>query len=574
MTPYRFASLLALALWLAGCNTLARFDVAAEPPAGAGARPAASSVDADIVYGALAGHIAAQRGEYAEAHRQYQFAARLSRSPGLAELATKAALAAQDRDAARAAVQTWLEFNPQTLPGLQISALLYAQQGRQDRAVEELRRLVELRRRGGGDGYLDVARLLAKVADAGLRLDLMRRLAAGRETDAEALFALALVEAGAGQPGAAERAVRQVLALRPGWDEAQVLLVRTLAAQSRLPEARVALERFLADSPDDIKLRGAYARLLVEQEDLPAAQTQFLLLLRQRPDDADSLFALGILALQLDQPELAKKYLEQVYALGGHRDDAAFYLGQIYEAEQAPEPAMEWYDRVEADKLFEARVRIARLRADAGEVERAREILQQLRGQAGKGVAQIDLVEAELLRDLKQHQAALEVLTRALQREPDNEDLLYTRALTAVAVDRIDILETDLRAILARDPDHADALNALGYTLADRTDRLQEALGYIERALALKPDSPAVLDSMGWIQYRLGRPGEALRYLWRAMELLPDAEIASHLGEVLWVRGERERARQVWREALEREPGSTYILRVMERFGERPGPSR
>jgi tetratricopeptide (TPR) repeat protein len=562
-----------MALWLAGCESLPAPEqsVAQIPPAQVKA-PAerASPLYSDIVYSVLAGDIAAQRNEPQEAFKYYLYAAKLARRPELAELAARAALSAQDEAAARRAVALWLELDPESLPALQISALLYAQAGDLERAVAEFLRVTDMLNRSGRNGFLEVARLLAKVSRGDLRLHLMRRLAEGRENDADALFALALVEVGSHHFAEGEAVTRRVLALRPRWDEARVLLVRVLGAQNKQREARAALERFLADRPDDSKLRAAYARLLVEQGELDAARVQFETLLRTDPTDGDTLFALGILAMQEERNRQAIGYLERLYELGAHREDAAFYLGQIQEAQGRPQEALRWYARVGGSKTFEARVRSARIRAEQGEIGRAREMLQQMRGQMGKEASQVDLVEAEILSDLKQYQAAIDVLTSALGREPDNEDLLYSRALVAVNLDRMDILERDLHKILEQDPNHADALNALGYTLADQTDRYQEALGYISRAFALKPDSAAVLDSMGWVQYRLGNRPDALRYLWRAMEALPDAEIASHLGEVLWEEGERERAREVWRSALEREPGSEYILRIMERYGEAP----
>ena len=420
----------------------------------------------------------------------------------------------------------------------------------------------------GHNGYIEAAHLLAKIGDASLRLGLMRELVAGHEDDPQALFALALVEVGSHNLPQAEAATRRALALRPGWNEARVLLVRILGAQNKTQEARRALERFLAESPEDVTLRAAYARLLVEQEDLRAARAQFERVLEHEPEDADTLFALGILSLQLGERGAAKDYLRRLHATGSHTDDAAFYLGQILEEEGDVQAALRWYNKADGAHSFDAQVRIARLYASQGKVRRAREIIQQIRAHAGKeSEVQLDLVEGQILRDVKHYDAAMEVLTRALQDNPDNHDILYARALVAASLGRLDILERDLRRILDQDPRHADALNALGYTLADQTDRHAEALGYIQRALRLKPDSAAVLDSMGWVQYRMGNNEEALRYLWRALDLLPDAEIAAHLGEVLWAAGERKRARKVWEDALAREPQSDYLLRVLDRYG-------
>ncbi len=568
-------SMVVAAVWLSGCQTLTPQDAAVEK---APATIAAAAVKAparvspllsDIVYSVLAGDIATQRDNYLEAYKHYLHAARLGRNAGLAELATKSALAAQDEEAGKKAVEFWVDLTPDHVGALQIAALLKAQEGDLDGAVAYLRRVVEIRGGQGADGYLDVARLLTKIGDVELRLELIRRLTAGQEDDPQALFALALVEMGSGNLELAEAAVRRVLQLRPDWNEARVLLVRTLGAQNKKQAARVTLKQFLHDYPEDSKLRAAYARLLLEQEDLAGARHQFERLLKEDPEDGDTLFALGVLAVHEERSDAAKEYFRRLYATGEHQNDAAFYLGQIMEGEGDGKGALTWYKKVEGSNLLDARVRIARILARRGEVSRAQEIIQQLRAQTGKESIQLDLIEGEILGEIKQYQAAIDVFTRALEEHPGNPELLYARALSAANIDRLDLLERDLQRILERDPDHVDALNALGYTLADQTDRYQDALGYIEQALRLKPDSAAVLDSMGWVQYRLGNNQKALRYLWRAMELMPDSEIAAHLGEVLWQQGERKRARQVWKEALVKEPGSEYLLRVLERYKQR-----
>jgi tetratricopeptide (TPR) repeat protein len=530
-------------------------------------KPAPPGGLSDVVYNTLAGDLAIQRGAYLVAHRHYLDAARASSNAGLAELATKAGLAGQDQAASLAGVKLWLTLGPDSEAALQIAALLAAQDNDLDAAVGYLRRVVELNEAAGENGFLEVARLLTKVRNSDLRLNLMRRLTVGREQDPDALFALALVEAGSRNLPQAEAAARRVLELRPDWDEARALLVRMLASQGKTAEARLELERFLKDSPEDHKLRAVYARLLVEEEELEAALEQFRRLLDADPNDADALLALGILSLHLEQREQAKEYMRRLYRTEGRKDEAAFHLGQIYEDEGNQREALRWFQDAGGERLLEAQIRIARIHAERGETSRAREVIQQLRARHGQDAVQLDLIEGEILRDAKHYEEAMEVFTQALERHPDNHDLLYSRALTAVYVQRIDVLERDLRLIIAQDPQHVDALNALGYTLADQTDRYQEAYEYIQRALALKPDSAAVLDSMGWVLYRLGRHQEALRYLWRAIALLPDSEIAAHLGEVLWESGERQRAQRVWDEALEREPDSEHLRRVLERYG-------
>jgi len=569
------------ALLLSACQSLPPQDaVAAEATDQAGSGKGAEAVAAsttissavlpDVVYSVLAGDIATQRGRYLEAYKHYFYAAGLGRQAELAELATKSALAAQAQEEGREAVALWLELSPDHVGALQIGALLAIEENDMDLAASYLRRVISVSAARGEDGYLEVARLLTKIGDEPLRLQLMRRLVADAQDDPQALFALALVEMSSSNVVESEAVLRRALELRPDWHEARVLLVRALGTQEKDQEARQTLERFLGDYPDDTKLRAAYARLLLQQEDVDAAERQFQLLLKDDPENPDTLFALAILALHQEERDAAKEYFRRLHATGKHADEAAFYLGQLLEEDGQEAEALTWYQKVEGSDEGDARVRIARIHAKRGEVSRAREIIQQLRGEVVEDTVQLDLIEGEILSDVKQYQAAVDVLTRALQEHPGHPDLLYARGLTAVNLDRIDIMEQDLREILKQEPDHADALNALGYTLADRTDRYQEALGYIQKALVLKPESPAILDSMGWVQYRLGNQEEALRYLTQAMEQLPDPEIAAHLGEVLWHKGERERARKIWKEALANNPDNDYLLRVLKRFNQLP----
>lgn len=177
----------------------------------------------------------------------------------------------------------------------------------------------------------------------------------------------------------------------------------------------------------------------------------------------------------------------------------------------------------------------------------------------------IYLVEGTILAERDRPQEAMEVYDEALEAFPSDHDLLYARGLHAFSLGRLDAMEDDFKAILAEDPEDAEALNALGYSLADRTERFAEALSYIERALALKPDDPAILDSMGWVQFRLGNPEQALDYLRKALAAMPDGEIAAHLGEVLWTLGRHDEARRTWKAALDQDPEHEYLLRVISR---------
>ncbi|NIO42576.1 MAG: tetratricopeptide repeat protein, partial [Burkholderiales bacterium] len=215
---------------------------------------------------------------------------------------------------------------------------------------------------------------------------------------------------------------------------------------------------------------------------------------------------------------------------------------------------------------FEAQTRLGVVIARQGHLEAAREHLHGIETQSDEQRVQLFLAEEQILREAKKYAEALETLNESLEALPRNQDLLYARALIGEKLDLVELAERDLRAILEQDPDNAQALNALGYTLADRTTRYKEALVLIERALALKPDDPFILDSMGWVQYRLGNNTEAIKYLKRALSIRNDAEISAHLGEVLWVTGDRMQARSVWKKALEDTPDNDTLLGIIKKF--------
>jgi len=231
-----------------------------------------------------------------------------------------------------------------------------------------------------------------------------------------------------------------------------------------------------------------------------------------------------------------------------------------------PEAASRWYDKVRGVHALDARIRLTRLEAQGGDLTNARERLRQLRDQNRKQAVLLYLVEAELLTEMGLNPEAMKVYDAALAAYPDDRELLYARGLHGAAMQRLEVVERDLRRLLELEPDHADALNALGYSLADMSDQYAEALELIQRALALKPDEGAILDSMGWVQYRLGNLELALDYLRQASAKLPDdPEVAAHLGEVLWALGQKDEARQVWDQARAAAPEHAYLLRVIGR---------
>lgn len=557
-------------VWLlqAGCSTFG-------PPSGPQPR-AASAVgpadpEAEAVSEVLAGEIAGQSGDLEEALRHYLRAAELSDDPRLAARATRIAVYAGNPDeAALRAARRWLELEPDSVEARQTLALLHVRQGRPEEAVEHLDAVVRLLGDGKGHGYLAVAASLAKEKDSAAALEAMERLVARHEREPAAWYALGFLALEAGDADRALEAAGRALALDPGHVQARVLRADAYLAQGRVDDAVASMREAVEVSPRSFDLRLRLGRLLVRAERYAQARAVFEALLRERPADPTLVYTLGLLNLQARDLDAARRYFRQLAeAAGDRRHEAWFYLGQIAEEQGRTREALRWYRRIEPGEYFiESRGRMADLLATRGRLEEARAVLARARARvssAAEGV-RLYLMEGQLLREAEKYREGVELYNRALTEYPGNEDLLYARAIMAEALGRVDWTERDLKAILEADPDNAAALNALGYTLADHNLRLEEALGYIRRAMELTPDDPAVIDSMGWVQYRLGNLEEAERYLRRAYAALKDAEIAGHLAEVLWKRGKREEARRILHEALKAHPEDRYLKTLAERI--------
>jgi tetratricopeptide (TPR) repeat protein len=273
------------------------------------------------------------------------------------------------------------------------------------------------------------------------------------------------------------------------------------------------------------------------------------------------------LSLQTNQLEEANKIFKQLVKSGQRVQESSYYLGQIAEQQGKPDLAVQWYKVVSAGHYnVDAQIRIAMIDAKAGKIEQARERLNGLQADSLEIQQQILLAEGEILREAKMYQEAYDLYSEGLASMPDNVNILYARALTAEKIERLDVTFADLEKIIKLDPNNEQALNALGYTLVDRTDRLEEGLEYILKAYAINPDDAATLDSLGWAYYRLGNYAEALKYLRKAFEKLNDSEIAAHLGEVLWVMGEHDSARDIWEDALQATPSHKLLNDVIKRF--------
>jgi tetratricopeptide (TPR) repeat protein len=329
------------------------------------------------------------------------------------------------------------------------------------------------------------------------------------------------------------------------------------------------MRRVVRAHPRSRDLRVSYARLLTEAKRYKEAQKQFEHLLRQKPNDTDILYALSLLALEGKKYKVAEYYLKKMIKSGTRMAESYYYLGLIAEQRRRYDAAISWLSKVrKGDRVIDSHLRIATIMSKKGDVEAARRFLYQLKPRTKQLEIRLYLTEADILQRAKRYTDALEVINNALTANPNHMDLLYTRAMMAEKINRIDIVEKDLKIILEKNPKNAQALNALGYTLADRTKRYQEAYDYIRRALELSPNQAAIIDSMGWVQYRMGNYKDSIKHLRRALSIEENAEIAAHLGEVLWVSGDKKGAKKVWQKAIRIDSNNKVLRATLKRFNQ------
>jgi len=540
-------------------------------------------MSADLMYRLLVGDVALQRGEPALAARAYYEAARESREPALARRATEVALAVRQRAIAMESARLWSELDPSAARPRQIvTALAGGATGRgADSIGNDAELKVELERalaqaasssEGVGEAFLQLNRLLAHEPDKAATLRLVRTLAQPYLNVPEAHYAVALAALNAGfadaaTATAAHQAIDRALALKPRWERAVLVKAEILGRQS-IAQAADYLEEFLKAEPDSKAALASLAQVRVEQKRYADARAIFQRLWDTDRGNADYQFAVAALAFQMKDWAAAEAlFAELERADYGENGVVELYLAQIAEETARYALAYERYRAVPAgDRAWPAKLRAAAMLGKLARVDDARRYLAELPAVTVEQRREVRQADAQLLRDAGDNAGAYAVLTQALVEFPDDPDLLYDVAMVAEKLDRLSVAEARLARLIELRPSSAQALNALGYTLVDRTPRIDEGLALIERALALAPDDPFILDSMGWAHFRLGKLDDAEKYLRRALAERPDPEIAAHLGEVLWVKGERVRAEEVWQSQLKEAPENPVLLETMRRL--------
>jgi tetratricopeptide (TPR) repeat protein len=527
----------------------------------------AEDLSEPTLYDLLLGEIALQRGDLPLAAKTYLELARRTRDARVARRAVEVANQARQPELALEAARTWHELEPGSAQALQVLAATLVGAKRVDEAEPYLEKLFAAEGVNRENAFLQVNRLLAGNTDKAANLRVIRRLAAKHPQLAQAHFAVAQAAAVAGDDAAALAAVREAQALRPDWELAALLEAQVL--QKRSPaEAAKRLREFVEKNPGSREARLNYARMLALDKRFAEARQQFEAVAGANPANPEVIYAVGLLAYQLKDYPAAETYMKRVLGLGYRDPEGVRYLlGQIAEEQKLWPQAIKWYESIDSgDHVVPARMRTANAIAKQGKLDEARAFLKRVAAEHPEEAVQLIVAEAQLLRDANRARDAFELLSQALDKQPEQPDLLYDLALTAEKLERFDLLETHLRNLIRIKPDHAHAYNALGYSFADRNLRLPEARKLIEKALELSPEDYFIVDSLGWVLYREGDLKGAARELRRAYSGRPDAEIGAHLGEVLWMLGEREEARRIWDESLKAGPDNETLQKTIKRL--------
>ncbi len=525
----------------------------------------------EVMYEVLIGELAGKLGDLEGSKQAYSRASELSDDPKVIERAMRIAIFAKDWPLALKMAHRWSDVLDGNIEAQQVLGVLYLRQGDVDSSTKYFNAVMDAAADSPSQGYSIVAATLVRVDDVDISLELMNRLVAKNFSNPYGHLFYANLAMKAKKYQLAVDQSELALGFKSDFSEARVLRARALNLIGDHDAASLEMQALVDEDPQDLDLRLDYARMLLQAEQFTEAGKQLEELLEQKPDNPDITYMLGVTYVQAEDYSKSKQYFQALIEDNRRLDEANYYLARISEELGEPEKAVEYYQDVAYGELYlDAVVRLADLYVKENGLTKARKHLNEVRGSVDQpgDVIRLFLAEGHILHEQEQYDQAYDLYSQGLLEFPRHPDLLYARALTAEYIDRVDLLESDLLIILQEYPNHANALNALGYTLADRGLRIDEAQKYIERAYKLKPNDPAVMDSMGWIQFRKGNYAKAENYLRKALDLMDDAEIMGHLGELLWAQGNHEEARNLLKEAMDRHSKDSYIQKLIKQFSE------
>jgi tetratricopeptide (TPR) repeat protein len=527
-------------------------------------------LNAELMYYILTAEVAGQRGQMGVAVDLYAKAADLVDSTTLAGRSAQVATYTRDKSRIDRALKRWLEIEPDNADVYIMKAPIALLNKDAEDALKSINQAIALSPENSAEYLTTMADSLRELAEPKLGLTFMRSIDAYKSGDTEASFAVARLALLYKQYSIALEEIEKVLKEQPKRTKAIVIKAEALQRLGRGEESLALLKKATKSQSADEDLKSTYAKTLGENGKTEQAKTLFEELHANHPDNDDYIFALGLIALEKEQFVDAKKYFNLLIKKGDPGKQAAYFMGLAEEMAGNIETALVWYLSVPSSsgRFDSAQTNYISLLGERGEFDKARNHLKLLRKEQPQREIDFYLYEAAFLREHDMNQEAYDLYNVVLQKYPENVDVLYARAMVAESLNMLSVLEEDLKFILQKNPDNADALNALGYTLTDRTNRHEEALVLIKKAVELVPNNAYFLDSLGWVYYRLGDLEKAEKYLRDAIAIQDDAEFLAHLGEVLWNQDRHAEAKKVWADAKKVAADNKILIETMSRYGQ------
>lgn len=548
------------------------------------APPSNSNMDASLFYQLLVGEMSARSGDDGTAYSVLLDAARKTQDPRLYERAVEVALHARNGEAALEAAQAWARVHPSSTKANIYQFQILLGLNRVDKTPEPLQReLAALDVNARKELIAQLPRYMARVSDKTQAAEALERGLASELTNADtgatAWTTLGVMRWQADNLRGAFDAVQRARALDPQAQEPVLLALELMGP--KVPEAEPLVQEYLQHTPK-ADVRMGYARRLLDAQHYADAYQQLLRVTEEKPELPEGWLVRGSLELQDNKLDAAEASLQRYLTLQGAMTQptdrmgrgtvqALLLLSQVAENRGQLDQAAAYLDRIDStEEPLRIQRRRAAILARQGKLDAARALLREVpETQAGDALAKVN-AEAQLLRDNQKFRQAYQLLKESMARFPDDMDLVYDVAMMAERLDKLEEMETLLKQVIAARPQNASAYNALGYALADRKMRLDEARQYLQKALEFAPQDPYIIDSMGWLEFRMGNSTEALRLLQSAYQARPDAEIAAHLGEVLWTLGQHEQAQAIWKEGLAVSPQNDTLNQTIQRLRKRP----
>ena len=539
------------------------------------------NLDGDMLFNLLVAEFAGNAGDIDVSLKYYNQASKSIEDGRIAQRAAYIALYGKKYEEALTALDRWRALDPDSSDLSRMYAVTYLKLEQPEKAVTHIEMILARSPGSSAEKAVAVKNLLAKEASIKDAYFVLQKLNATglkasdvqgdaqRQKNQHLLILQSRYAAQLQYYDEALLLLDEVLEIDPSLHDVLVIKARILSTQGKQVEAAELIQQVVAKFPDNLVLRKQYARILVEQRRLQAAVSEYVILHEKSPADSDVAISLALLYIETKQLDKATETLKQLIVSDKKVDVSNYYLGRIAQNKGNDKQAISYYLKVlKGDYQFDSQMRTGILLADLGKPSDALAKLEALAEVQTEWPLRVKayLAQGEVLRGQRRYKEAVEMYSRALQQNRDDTTLLYARGLMAEKVDRLDMAEADLLKVISKEPENANALNALGYTLADRTVRYQEALAYIKRAAALVPDDPAILDSLGWVSFRLGNIEDALKWLSQAFQKLEDAEIAAHYGEVLWRNSQKQKAREVWKIGKEQNADNPVLVETLKRI--------